>query len=187
MVIVHDITATQKSADVPSGKFRSDDHGDAQNIAPASIGPSKAVGHVTPEPNCKLIDMVFPVPTSNVSAMDQHTSRSQLLVTKQTLEGPLKGIMDYTDDGFLFCVFNSDTHSLTFDAVAGIDLSDNFVELISCYDNEYEYSNEAVNLMACMSSKCKNNWTTHPSKTRRGRERLATLGVQSLCQLSQQL
>ncbi|OBS69615.1 hypothetical protein A6R68_01844 [Neotoma lepida] len=70
VVIVHAITATQKSVDVPSGKLRSDGHRDAQNIVPASIGLSKAMDKVILELNCKLIDMVFPVPTSNVSAMD---------------------------------------------------------------------------------------------------------------------
>ncbi|KAL6090025.1 hypothetical protein STEG23_017783, partial [Scotinomys teguina] len=70
MVIVHDITATQKSEDVPSGKLKTGDHVDAQNIIPASIGPSKDVERVILELNCKLIDMAFPIPTSNVSAMD---------------------------------------------------------------------------------------------------------------------
>ncbi|KAK7826049.1 hypothetical protein U0070_009930 [Myodes glareolus] len=131
MTTIHAITATQKTVDCPSGKLWRDGRGAAQNIIPASTGAAKAVGKVIPELNGKLTGMAFRVPTPNVSV----------------------GILGYTEDQVVSCDFNSDSHSSTFDAGAGIALNDNFVKLISWYDNEFGYSNRVVDLMAYMASK----------------------------------
>ncbi|XP_032246245.1 glyceraldehyde-3-phosphate dehydrogenase, testis-specific [Halichoerus grypus] len=162
MTTVHSYTATQKTVDGPSKKAWRDGRGAHQNIIPASTGAAKAVGKVIPDLKGKLTGMAFRVPTPDVSVVDltcrlaQPTSYEAIKdAIKAAAQGPMAGILAYTEDEVVSTDFVGDTHSSIFDAKAGIALNDNFVKLISWYDNEYGYSHRVVDLLRYMFSRDK--------------------------------
>jgi len=154
MTTCHAITATQKTVDGPSGKMWRDGRGAAQNIIPASTGAAKAVGKVIPALNGKLTGMAFRVPVPDVSVVDltvrlgKGTTYDEIKAkVKEASEGPMKGILGYTEDQVVSSDFIGDTRSSIFDAEAGIMLNANFVKLVTWYDNEYGYSSRVVDLI----------------------------------------
>jgi len=159
MTTVHSITATQKTVDGPSNKDWRGGRGAGFNIIPSSTGAAKAVGKVLPALNGKLTGMAFRVPTPNVSVVDL-TVRLEKSATydeikaaiKEESEGKLKGILGYTEDAVVSTDFIGDSRSSIFDAQAGIALSDNFVKLVSWYDNEWGYSTRVIDLIVHMAS-----------------------------------
>jgi len=160
MTTVHSYTATQKTVDGPSNKDWRGGRGAAQNIIPSSTGAAKAVGKVIPDLNGKLTGMAFRVPTANVSVVDLTARLNKgakyeeiCAAIKEAANGPLKGILGYTEDEVVSSDFIGDTHSSIFDAKAGISLNDNFVKLVSWYDNEYGYSHRVVDLIKYIARK----------------------------------
>lgn len=155
MTTVHATTATQKTVDGPSAKDWRGGRGAGQNIIPSSTGAAKAVGKVIPALNGKLTGMAFRVPTPDVSVVDltvnleRPASYAEICATlKEAAAGPLKGILDYTEDAVVSNDFIGDKHTSIFDASAGIALTDTFVKLVAWYDNEVGYSNKVLDLVA---------------------------------------
>jgi glyceraldehyde 3-phosphate dehydrogenase len=155
MTTVHSYTATQKTVDGPSAKDWRGGRTAAQNIIPSSTGAAKAVGKVIPALNGKLTGMAFRVPTANVSVVDltcrieKPASYEQIKAAlKEASEGRLKGILGYTEDEIVSSDLNGNSNSSIFDAKAGISLNDNFVKLVSWYDNEWGYSRRVLDLLA---------------------------------------
>ncbi|TKC08245.1 type I glyceraldehyde-3-phosphate dehydrogenase [Pedobacter polaris] len=147
MSTIHAVTATQKTVDSPSAKDWRGGRGGFSNIIPSSTGAAKAVGMVLPELKGKLTGMSFRVPVADVSVVDL-TARLEKPATyeqikaamKAASEGELKGVLGYTEDEVVSSDFIGDDHASIFDAKAGISLNDNFVKIVSWYDNEWGYS-----------------------------------------------
>lgn len=160
MTTVHAVTATQPTVDGPSKKDWRGGRGGFQNIIPASTGAAKAVGLCIPEVAGKLTGMAFRVPTANVSVVDltvrteQATSYDEICAAMQAAaDGPLKGVLGYTDEEVVSSDFIGSALSSIFDAGAGIGLSDRFFKLVSWYDNEMGYSNRVLDLIEYMSKR----------------------------------
>lgn len=159
MTTVHAVTATQKTVDGPSEKDWRGGRAACNNIIPSSTGAAKAVGVVIPELNGKLTGMAFRVPVADVSVVDltcrieKGASYDTIKATiKAASEGDMKGVMGYTEDDVVSSDFIGETCTSFFDADASLALNDNFVKLVSWYDNEWGYSNKVVDLVEHMAS-----------------------------------
>ncbi|UZQ56230.1 type I glyceraldehyde-3-phosphate dehydrogenase [Trichothermofontia sichuanensis B231] len=160
MTTIHAMTATQPTVDGPSKKDWRGGRGAAQNIIPASTGAAKAVTLVLPALKGRLTGMAFRVPTPNVSVVDltfkteKATSYADICAAmKAAAEGPMQGILGYTEDAVVSSDFITDPHSSIFDAGAGIELNANFFKVVSWYDNEWGYSQRMIDLMLAMAAK----------------------------------
>lgn len=158
MTTVHSYTATQKTVDGPSKKDWKGGRAAAVNIIPSSTGAAKAVGLVLPEVQGKLTGMSLRVPTATVSVVDltvrlsKETTYEEICKKmKEAAEGPLKGILEYTDDEVVSSDFIHSAASSVFDAGAGIGLNSRFFKVIAWYDNEWGYSNRCVDLLRQVS------------------------------------
>jgi glyceraldehyde 3-phosphate dehydrogenase len=158
MTTVHAATNTQKTVDAPSKKDWRGGRSILGNIIPSSTGAAKAVGKVIPELNGKLTGMAFRVPTVDVSVVDL-TVRLEKPATyadikaamKKASENEMAGVLGYTEDEVVSTDFITDPRTSIFDAKAGIALNDNFVKVVSWYDNEWGYSNKVVDLVLHMA------------------------------------
>ncbi|KAG6841798.1 hypothetical protein C0991_006682 [Blastosporella zonata] len=154
MSTIHATTATQKTVDGPSHKDWRGGRSTNNNIIPSSTGAAKAVGKVIPSLNGKLTGLSFRVPTIDVSVVDlvvrleKEASYDQIKdAVKEAANGPLKGIIEYTEDALVSADFVGHDASSIFDASAGIQLNPKFVKLIAWYDNEWGYSRRVCDLL----------------------------------------
>ena len=157
MTTVHSVTATQKTVDGPSMKDWRGGRAASGNIIPSTTGAAKAVGKVIPELNNKLTGISMRVPTLDVSVVDltvnlekPATKEDICKAMKEASEGELKGVLGYTEDAVVSSDFLGCPLTSIFDANAGVYLTDNFVKVVSWYDNEIGYSNKVLDLIAIM-------------------------------------
>jgi glyceraldehyde 3-phosphate dehydrogenase len=153
MTTVHAATATQKTVDGPSNKDWRGGRGILENIIPSSTGAAKAVGVVIPELNKKLTGMSFRVPTSDVSVVDltvellKEASYEEVCAAMRAAsQGPMKGVLAYTEDKVVATDFRGESCTSVFDAEAGIALDKTFMKLVAWYDNEWGYSNKCLEM-----------------------------------------
>ena len=158
MTTVHAYTNDQRILDFPHKDLRRS-RAAAANIIPTTTGAAIAVGKVIPELNGKLDGMALRVPTINGSVTDltaelgEDVDKCQVNAAfKTAAEGPLKGVLEYTEDPIVSTDIIHNPHSCIFDAGATIANGDNLIKVIGWYDNEWGYSNRMVDLMALAAS-----------------------------------
>jgi glyceraldehyde 3-phosphate dehydrogenase len=159
MTTVHSYTNDQSVLDVPHKDLRRA-RAAAENIIPSSTGAAKAVSLVLPELKGKLNGLSMRVPTPNVSITDL-VAELKVSVTvdevnaalKAASEGPMKGIMEYSEEPLVSRDYNGNPASSTIDALSTMVVEGNMVKVLSWYDNEWGYSNRVVDLAAYIASK----------------------------------
>jgi glyceraldehyde 3-phosphate dehydrogenase len=160
MTTVHAATATQPTQDGPSKKDWRGGRNAYQNIIPASTGAAKAVTLAIPALKGKLTGMAFRVPTADVSCVDltfrtaKDTSLAEInAAMKAAADGPMKGVLGYTEEEIVSSDFVGDRRSSIYDAMAGIELNKRFFKVVSWYDNEAGYASRCVDMMRFFASK----------------------------------
>ena len=160
MMTVHAVTATQPTQDGPSKKDWRGGRNAYMNIIPASTGAAKAVALCLPELKGKLTGMSFRIPVADVSCVDLtfRSAKSTSLdaihaAMKKAAEGPMQGVLGYTDEEVVSSDFISDPHSSIYDAKAGIELNDRFFKIVSWYDNEMGYAQRCVDMLRFVADK----------------------------------
>ena len=158
MTTIHAYTNDQNILDFPHKDLRRA-RAAALNMIPTSTGAAKAIGLVMPQLKGKLDGYAMRVPTPTGSATDltvelkkPATKEEINAVVKAAAEGPLKGILEYTEDPIVSTDIVTDPASCTFDATM-TNVSGNLVKVLGWYDNEWGYSNRLVDLVGLVGSK----------------------------------
>ncbi|GAE31610.1 MULTISPECIES: type I glyceraldehyde-3-phosphate dehydrogenase [Halalkalibacter] len=159
MTTVHSYTNDQQILDLPHKDYRRA-RAAAENIIPTTTGAAKAVALVLPELKGKLNGGAMRVPTPNVSLVDLVAELDKDVTVedvngafKAAAEGPLKGILNYSEEPLVSTDYNGNAHSSSIDALSTMVMEGNMVKVISWYDNESGYSNRVVDLVEYIASK----------------------------------
>jgi len=159
MTTVHSYTNDQRVLDLPHKDLRRA-RAAAQNMIPTTTGAAKAVGLVLPELKGKLNGFAIRVPTANVSVTDLVALVSRNVTVeevnaalKAAAEGPMKGILAYSEEPLVSSDYNGNPASSTIDALSTMVVDGNLVKVVSWYDNEWGYSNRVVDLAVYIAKK----------------------------------
>ncbi len=153
MNTIHSYTNDQRLLDLPHSDLRRA-RGAALSIIPTTTGAAKAIGLVLPELKGKLDGISLRVPTPNVSIVDfvaevsKNTSKEEVNeAMKKAADGPLRGILQYSEEPLVSIDFRGNSHSSILDAPYTSVIGGNMVKLLSWYDNEWGYSCRVVDLV----------------------------------------
>jgi len=158
MTTIHSYTKDQALLDGPHKDLRRA-RSAAANIIPTTTGAAKAIGLVIPELNGKMNGIAVRVPTINGSLVDLVVTLGKEVATdevnsavKAAAEGPMKGILSYSEDPLVSTDVIGDSHSSVFDSLSTMKIGERMVKLVSWYDNEYGYSCRCVDLFKRMAT-----------------------------------
>ncbi|GAA5497091.1 glyceraldehyde-3-phosphate dehydrogenase (NAD+) [Rubritalea squalenifaciens DSM 18772] len=158
MATIHSYTNDQRILDLPHSDLRRS-RAAALNIIPTSTGAAKAIGEVIPEMKGKLNGNSYRVPTPTGSITDFVAElKSEVTVEevnaafKEAAEGPMKGVLEYTEEPIVLQDIVSNPHSSIFDAGCTYAIEGNMIKVASWYDNEWGYSNRAAEGLAMLGA-----------------------------------
>lgn len=156
MNTIHSYTNDQQLLDLPHKDLRRA-RAAALSIIPTTTGAAKAIGLVLPELKGKLDGMSLRVPTPNVSIVDlvaevdNKTTKEEVnAAMKKAADGPMRGILQYSEEPLVSVDFKKNSHSSILDAPYTSVIEGNMVKLLSWYDNEWGYSSRVVDLIKYM-------------------------------------
>ena len=159
MTTVHAYTNDQKTADQAHKDLRRA-RAAAANIIPTTTGAAKAIALVIPSLKGKMHGYALRVPTTTVSCVDLTVNLSKPATVeainaamKAAAEGPMKGILGYTDEPVVSSDFRGDGRSSIFDGLCTMMLGEKFAKVVSWYDNEWAYSERVADLIDFMVKK----------------------------------
>ncbi len=159
LTTVHAYTNSQKLQDTAAKDLR-DARAAAENIVPSTTGAARAVGLVIPELQGKFNGMSFRVPTATVSVIDftallsrDATVAEINAAVKEYADGPMKGIVEYTELPLVSLDLKGNHHSSIFSAIDTVAVGGNFVKVVSWYDNEWGYSCRVGDLISYIAGK----------------------------------
>ncbi len=153
MTTIHSYTNDQRILDLPHKDLRRA-RAAALNMIPTTTGAAKAVGLVLPDLKGKLNGMSIRVPTPNVSVVDlvaelgkEVTAEEVNTALKKASEGPMKGILQYSEEPLVSSDFNGNPHSSIVDATLTMVLDGKMAKVLAWYDNEWGYSSRLRDLI----------------------------------------
>jgi glyceraldehyde 3-phosphate dehydrogenase len=159
LTTVHAYTNSQRLLDVATSDLR-DARAAAMNIVPAATGAARAVGLVIPELQGRFGGMAFRVPVSTVSIidftalLDKATSIDEInAAMKRAAEGPMKGVLQYTEEPLVSSDLKGNEHSSIFSAMDTLLLDGNFCKVLSWYDNEWGYASRLADITAYVATR----------------------------------
>lgn len=160
MTTVHSYTNDQNILDLPHRKDMRRARAAASNIIPTTTGAAAAVGLVIPELNGKLNGMAFRVPTPTVSVLDatyelgkEATPEEMNKVFQEAANGPMKGVLGYSDIPLVSMDYKGNSHSAVVDGLSTLVMEGNLAKVVAWYDNEWGYSCRVIDLTKLVASK----------------------------------